>query len=270
VFALTGPTAVVRATGRHPYARFAVGPASEVRGIGTADAVLWLGRNRHGLIGHGLGDPSTLDELRSAALPALSRGEPVRWINLPRGADIPAGYRLREHWDFRWLAAPGAPPAATAASSGDPSTLSRVDGSVEAAVVALSTQDQDAIDALLDLALPDSAVRPGTPGVHGWYGIWSGRTPLAGAASSRTLLACAADRSNPGPVEPVGVLGGIAVHPDHRGRGLGATVTAELTRRLRARYDLITLGVVAGNAPASRLYHRLGYTAVHEVTAIHP
>lgn len=261
MFTVTGAAAVVRATGRHPYARFAVGPASEVRGIGTAGAVLWLGRNRHGLVGHGLGDPSTLDELRSAALPALNRGEPVRWINLPRRGDVPPGYQLREHWDFRWLASPMAPPTAELSHmDGATGGLSGVDGVAGGAVVDLSTRDNDAINGLLDLALPDSAVRPGTPGVRGWCGLWSGPT----------LVACAADRSNPGPIEPVGVLGGIAVHPAHRGRGLGAAVTAELTRRLRTRFDLVTLGVLAGNAPATRLYHRLGYTRVHEVTAIHP
>jgi ribosomal protein S18 acetylase RimI-like enzyme len=236
VVALAGRAEVVRATGRHAYARFAVGRAIEVRGVCADRAVLWFGRNRHGLVGHGLGDESTLDEL----LAGIRLPEPAQWINLPRRSDLPPGYRLNEHWDFRWLTGAVPPPPGPDR------------------VVPLSTSDFDAIDGLLDLALPASVVRPGMAHVHGWYGIWW----------QDTLVACAADRSNDGPDEPVGVLGGIAVHPAHRGRGLGAAVTAELTRRLLHTYDLVTLGVAAGNTAASRLYHRLGYTHRHAVTSV--
>jgi ribosomal protein S18 acetylase RimI-like enzyme len=87
------------------------------------------------------------------------------------------------------------------------------------------------------------------------------------------LVACGADRSTRSAAPeatPVGVLAGIAVHPDHRGRGWGAAISGALTTRLREKYDLVTLGVAAGNDVASRLYERLGYTGVSQVSSVVP
>ena len=53
------------------------------------------------------------------------------------------------------------------------------------------------------------------------------------------LLACGADRS----------------------RGLGAALTAGMTRALFGRYDVVALGVHPDNVGAIRLYRRLGFTA---------
>jgi predicted GNAT family acetyltransferase len=121
-------------------------------------------------------------------------------------------------------------------------------------------EDAEAINGLLDAAFPDSMLRPGHPMVTAWYGIWS----------DGHLVACAADRSTRQAEPSVGVLGAIAVHPEQRRHGWGAAVTAGLTEVLRTRHPLVALGVVAGNDPATRLYVRLGFTGVHEVTAITP
>ncbi len=86
-------------------------------------------------------------------------------------------------------------------------------------------------------------------------------------------MACAADRSvhSPDPdAIPTGVVGGVAVHPDHRGRGWGAAVTAALANALTERYGLVGLGVTADNHARSRLYERLGFTGRHEITSIRP
>lgn len=91
--------------------------------------------------------------------------------------------------------------------------------------------DADAINRLLDAAFPDSMLRPGHPMVSGWYGSWAGAS----------LVACAADRSTRLGQPTVGVLGGIAVHPDHRRHGWGAAVTAGLTEILRSRHELTAL-----------------------------
>jgi ribosomal protein S18 acetylase RimI-like enzyme len=79
------------------------------------------------------------------------------------------------------------------------------------------------------------------------------------------LLACAADTSG---VAGVGHLSSIAVHPDARGKGLGAAVTAALTRALFAGgCDLVTLGMYASNTVGRALYDRLGMTDEHRFTS---
>ena len=248
---LTGRDAVLEATGGGPYVRFATSMAAGIAGIATDGAVLWWGNGPLGRLGHGLGDASTLDLLidRVRAAGELAG---VRRINLPRrdapppgsaAPGLPPGFTRNEDWDFRWSEA--APP-----DQPGQSTVRQID-------------DAAAIEKLLDEAFPDSMLRPGHPMVSGWYGVWSdGR-----------LVACAADRSTrtaePG-VPVVGVLGGIAVHPDHRRHGWGAAVTAALTTRLRTRHSLVALGVVADNHGATRLYERLGFTGVHEITSARP
>jgi predicted GNAT family acetyltransferase len=44
-----------------------------------------------------------------------------------------------------------------------------------------------------------------------------------------------------------------------RGQGLGAALTSWLTRYAVRRHGFCTLWQLAGNAPAERLYTRLGY-----------
>ncbi|MBQ1073899.1 GNAT family N-acetyltransferase [Micromonospora sp. C31] len=58
----------------------------------------------------------------------------------------------------------------------------------------------------------------------------------------------------------VGFLAGLTVAPDRRGRGLGAALTAAMTRALLSRHDTVALGVYSVNVAAIRLYRRLGFT----------
>ncbi len=63
-------------------------------------------------------------------------------------------------------------------------------------------------------------------------------------------------------------LAGITVEAEQRGQGLGAAVTAYLTREALARAGVCTLGMYADNTVARRVYHRLGYlTAVTWTTS---
>jgi ribosomal protein S18 acetylase RimI-like enzyme len=65
-----------------------------------------------------------------------------------------------------------------------------------------------------------------------------------------------------------GHLRGITTLAAHRGRGLGAAVTAALTTRaLAAGSGLATLGVYTDNEVAVRLYRRLNYEVVHTFVA---
>jgi predicted GNAT family acetyltransferase len=122
-------------------------------------------------------------------------------------------------------------------------------------------EDAGALNRLLGVAMPEGELRPGDPVVRAWYGIWDGGD----------LVACAADRSSridDPAVEVVGVIGSVAVDPRQRRRGLGAAITAALTGLLRHRYDLVTLGVMAGNDAAARIYQRLGFSDVIPVTSL--
>ena len=87
-----------------------------------------------------------------------------------------------------------------------------------------------------------------------WYGIRDGDR----------LIACGADCTR----GDVGFLAGLTVAPEHRGRGLGAALTAGLTRALAARYDVVALGVYPANTGAIRLYRRLGYTDSLALTSV--
>jgi ribosomal protein S18 acetylase RimI-like enzyme len=232
-------SAILAAVDDHPYARFATTMATGITGVTALGAVLWWGDGPLGRLAHGLGERAQLDPLLARVL-AEGRLTGLTRVNLPRRAELPAGYTRYEDWDFRWSQAP--PP--------------RQPGQDEVQPV----DDADAINGLLDAAFPDSMLRPGHPMVSGWYGIWSGGS----------LVACAADRSTRLGTPTVGVLGGIAVHPDHRRHGWGAAVTAGLTGILRGRHELTALGVVAGNDPATRLYERLNFTGRHEVSSLLP
>ena len=239
-------SAVLAWAAHHPYARFALARAARVDGLVADGGLLLLARTETGLVGHGLGDPAAVDDLFARAL-AAGRLEGARWVNLPRRstASIPSGFALNDHWDFRWITAPVPPQPG------------------QDRVVPLGADDASAINGLLDVAFPSSMVRPGHPIARGWLGVWSGPT----------LVACAADRSTQSPdptAVPVGVIGGVATHPEHRRQGLAAAVTATLTEQLQARYGLVTLGVIAGNDTASRMYERLGFTGLLEITSIRP
>ncbi len=63
-------------------------------------------------------------------------------------------------------------------------------------------------------------------------------------------------------------LASIVTHGDHRGSGLGAAVTAWLTRRLLdAGSGVVTLGMYSDNDGARRVYRRLGFACAHELTS---
>ncbi|SBT39856.1 GNAT family N-acetyltransferase [Micromonospora narathiwatensis] len=112
-----------------------------------------------------------------------------------------------------------------------------------------------AVGWLLPESFPTTTSRPGDPRIVDWYGIHDGDR----------LVACGADRSR----GDVGFLAGLTVATDRRGRGLGAALTAGMTRALFARYDHVALGVYTDNVGAIRLYRRLGYTDTEPRTSVH-
>lgn len=223
---------VVRARlGLTPYTRMMTGLGPVVAYL-APDVVAWVGPGVWGPVACAVGPVGPAVRLIGALRATGALGD-VRWLHLPRSsaADLRDHLTVRQtfDWDMCWLEGdvPGAHPAADR-------------------VEPLGTADEAAIGALLDIALPDSSARPGSPLVNGWYGVRDGDR----------LVACAADESRAG----VGFLGGIAVDPAYRRQGLGAALTVTLTRRLAAELGPVALGVMSDNSGAIALYRRLGFT----------
>jgi GNAT superfamily N-acetyltransferase len=110
----------------------------------------------------------------------------------------------------------------------------------------LEASAQEEIAALVGRAFPDSDAQPGMPGVEGWAGVRDDTGRLAAVAA---LAWSAPD---------VGLLTGVAVHPDARGQGLGGEVCSFAIAEAVARHGTAALMVEEDNTPAVRLYRGLG------------
>jgi GNAT superfamily N-acetyltransferase len=234
----TGRAAVLDAASHHPYALLSTGGDVQLRVFRSEGVTLWLRTAQNIRSINGLGDGDRAVPLL-AWLGAEDQLAGVRRLHLPRVADDVLSGQLPvappDHWDFRWSRRP--PP--------------RQPG--QDRVVPLEHGDQLAVAALLQVAFPASLTRPGDPRVRRWYAIREGQQ----------LVACGADRSRGG----VGSLGALAVHPDHRGRGLGAALTAAIAGQLFREFAVVTLGVMVDNLVAAGLYQRLGFTHFTALTS---
>jgi GNAT superfamily N-acetyltransferase len=238
--ALLGRDTLLAATGHHPYARHSLWRGQEARGWRRDGTVGWLLPPGQGAAGGALGAPGpALDVF--AGLVADGTLHAGQWLHLPRTDPAEVADRLDvarlDEWDFLWT---DVAPAAQAE---------------EERVVRLTEADHPALAALIEEAFPSTTSRPGDPRVVDWYGIRDGDR----------LVACGADRSR----GDIGFLAGLTVAPDRRGRGLGAALTAGMTRALLARYDQVALGVYTANVGAIRLYRRLGYAGTEPRTSVH-
>lgn len=100
--------------------------------------------------------------------------------------------------------------------------------------------------ALLQVSFPDSDALPGAPGVERWAGVRD--------EHGRILAVTAVAWSAP----DLGYLAGVAVHPDARGRGYGATVCSFVLAEMLAKHGAAALMVDEHNHAAIRLYRGLG------------
>jgi GNAT superfamily N-acetyltransferase len=105
----------------------------------------------------------------------------------------------------------------------------------------------DAVQALLNEANPRSYVFPGDPGVREWAGIRSASGQLISVGADVYSAPC------------LGFVGGVATHPEHRGRGLSKAVCGFLVASLYERHGMVALMVDADNTPAIKVYRRLGF-----------
>lgn len=112
----------------------------------------------------------------------------------------------------------------------------------------LDSDAENEAAALFDLCFPGSYAQPGRAGVRRWAGA---------RGECGRLLAVAADAwSGAG----CGLLAGVVAHPEARGRGLGAAVSAYVTAALVREYGRAALMVAHDNAPAIATYERIGMT----------
>ncbi|GAA1256889.1 GNAT family N-acetyltransferase [Oryzihumus leptocrescens] len=227
---------LLEASGQDPFVRYDVGPAF-AGGWAVDGAVAFLRRTPSGRTALALlGSPAGVGALVAtvAADPAVVVGHDVRAITLPQPLEplLERHFRMGagSRWEWMWTQeVPQQQPAETAL---------RALG---------NTADAGELTAFLADASPTASARPGDEGIEWWVGARDG---------SGTLVACGAlQRTGAGSPH----LAGIAVRPDRRGEGLGAAVTAALTRRAITLDGVSTLGMYSDNAVARSLYLRLGY-----------
>lgn len=167
-------------------------------------------------------------------------GEAVGSVSLPRDADRHlTTHTLDPRNDWEWFVTEEAPPVQPA----------------ETSVRWLDDGAAAEVQALLDRSSPRHDVRPGEPGVRRWCGVRHGDRLVAVAAHVEHTAG-------------IPLLASIATAPEYRGRGLGAAVTAWLTRTLLGEgAPMVTLGMYSDNAVARRVYQRLGYVCERELTS---
>ncbi|MFJ3406803.1 GNAT family N-acetyltransferase [Promicromonospora sp. NPDC090134] len=119
-------------------------------------------------------------------------------------------------------------------------------------------------DEIVDLlARANPGTRSGAQGPRArlarWYGV---RAPASPGARAGALVAVGS--ATPTPTGSVH-LGSIGTDPARRGQGLGSALTARMTADGVTERGLVTLGLYDDNAPARRVYERLGFVLAHEV-----
>jgi len=120
----------------------------------------------------------------------------------------------------------------------------------------LSAADSGAMVALTDIAFP-GFFRSGTHKMGAYYGAW-----LDGDRRSGQLIAMAGERMV---LEGYTEISGVCTHPEHRGKGLAASLIAKLAGAHRKQKVVSFLHVVATNTSAADLYRRLGFDEVRRL-----
>ncbi|MFI7099245.1 GNAT family N-acetyltransferase [Streptomyces sp. NPDC050161] len=204
-------------------------PAGRISWSGDG-AVAWLDADR----GHvwSVGQPDVCAGLILRAAHELPDG--VREFTGPRGTDALTARHLpvtsAVEWVFRWTLE--APPVQRA----------------EERVVALGPAHHGELRDFLGEHSPAHSTGPGSSDVRLWAGIrdTDGHLVACGALSAL--------RDNGAPL-----MASVATDARQRGQGLGAGLTSWLTRYAVHHHGFCTLWQLADNAPAERLYTRLGY-----------
>jgi ribosomal protein S18 acetylase RimI-like enzyme len=188
-------------------------------------------------------------DARRGASPTARAG----WMSVPRGTTVPdqllgsLGLEPFSTWD--WLLTQAPPP----------------DAPGESAVVRLDPRaEADAITDCLAEANPGTTADPTGEHEAAWVGLRGTDGELLGVFGAQVR----------GGADDAGFswhLHGLGVRPAARGRGLGAALTAALTRAgFAAGAQWVSLGMYADNDVARRIYHRLGYVTLAEFASFGP
>ena len=232
------------------FLRWQLAPASVHHAwrAGSATGVLADRRRGRSLVVVG-----TADDAVALVAAVLDEAAP-QLVTLPRGTpDLLAaarpdlGARLvgGDDWDWFWT---GAAPAHRLPGEEDVHDLDvGRDGA--------PGPDAEPVRALLAAANPRSSVQPGDAHARRWVGV----------RRAGDVVACVASTTDDG--GPAPHLAAVATRPDLRGQGLGAAVTAAVTRTLLREAPVVTLGMYADNDVARRMYGRLGWVCSHRFSS---
>ena len=227
-------------TGHHPVVVWDVGagftaPAWALDG-GPGWAVAFPRRSDHGVPGAAaLGDAAGLDALfASPRVREWFRTCGARHLSAPRehqplvARHLDLGERGGD-WDWMWTTAP--PPAVPGEDRVEP-------------------LDEGCLDELTAFLAEHS------PRTHGQPFARPGQRWVGVRDEGGRLLACGASEPSEAGTP---TLAGIATDSRRRRCGLGTAVSASLTRAAVGGHGACALGMYADNAPARRVYERLGF-----------
>ena len=117
----------------------------------------------------------------------------------------------------------------------------------------LNAGDSDAMVALTDVAFP-GFFRSHTYEMGTYYGAWSDSREESGQ-----LIAMAGERLI---LDGYAEISGVCTHPEHRGKGLAASLIARVAQDHVEQGVVSFLHVAAANTNAIQLYRRLGFVEV--------
>ncbi len=244
-----GHTALLEATGDHPFVRYDVpaalaetwwqspdagGPGGPGSGAVAFRRTRHTGRHLVSLLGDDAGVARLVE-----ALPLLARearlspdGRGAVGVSVPQHLEslLSARYRVLPGGDWEWFWTDSPPP----------------DGRAADAVVPLDdVARRDEITAFLAEHSPTADTAPG--GGERWFAVLSGTGSLEAVAALGRTSAGAPHVSS------------VAVDGSLRGRGLGRAVVAAVTRVAVEESGVCTLGMYSHNVVARGLYRSLGY-----------
>ncbi|GGL25264.1 hypothetical protein GCM10012283_04320 [Phycicoccus endophyticus] len=238
---LDGYEELLVASGHHPVVELDVGgglpPPAWAARVGPASAVAFARRSDHGVPGASvLGDaPAVARLVADPRVRAWFEGGDFRHLGRPRHLDD----LVEDHLplstvagDWEWMFTRTPPPAVAG----------------EERVLELDSGHREELLGFLAVASPRTHGQPFTRPGQRWVGIRD---------EGGQLLACGSSEPS---TAGTPTLTGIAVDPGQRRAGLGAAVTAALTREAVARTGACALGMFSDNDGARRLYTGLGFT----------